>query len=313
MLVQFDIFERRPSAPALSEDSSCAASPSSSRAPSRTSSRAASAGPRSAPALTAQAAAAVVDLAALRPGTSSALLGDPAPALIGPQPSMLQQAASASPIHSYQLGSGGFPAAVPSESPTLPAAPLAAQPADRQSAAAVKVLPAWMVQAADISERSAHFSANGVSLPVLGTLEPGGWVGDAWPYNASSEQLLPPQLLPRQSSVNSVLLRDALGGSLTVNAVKEPAVDCLTVNPAAAAKQTGASKAGGPADSLGSVPVQQPQEGVHSAAGAATGGPHRQPARIDSATFSAMAGLAPPISFGDYVTSLASEAAARQP
>ena len=63
MYLQFDIFERRPSVAALSDDSSDVASPGGSRAASRGSSRAASAGPRATAAFAAQAAAALSSIA----------------------------------------------------------------------------------------------------------------------------------------------------------------------------------------------------------------------------------------------------------
>lgn len=45
----------------------------------------------------------------------------------------------------------------------------------------------------------------------------------------------------------------------------------------------------------------------------AVGEPEGQAVRIDSATFSAMAGLAPPIGIADYAMSLAKRDAAEQP
>jgi len=130
---QFDIFERRPSVAALSDDSSDAASPSGSRAASRASSRAASAGPRATAAFAAQAAAALGSIAEPAGSTAAAALPDPTLVLPDPQTSARSESDSAV--------SGGSRADIRQSSAQLQTTTPVAQPAGQQTAAVVQVVP----------------------------------------------------------------------------------------------------------------------------------------------------------------------------
>ena len=254
--LQFDIFERRPSVAALSDDSSDAASPSGSRAASRPSSRAASASPRATAALAGQAAAVVSSVAEPLRSAAATALQDPTLVLPGPQSGVTKQSAtvrsgsdvavSAAPDTAVSQGSAQVQTSIP-----------AAKPAMQQKAAAGPVVS-------------------------------------------------------RQSPVKGAPLRGATGDSPTVRLVNNLAGVVLRSSPAAAAANSNETTPVGPDAGQGSVHTPQPIRTGASAPDPTAGEPEGLPVRIDSATFSAMAGLAPPISVEEYARSLAESGRAEQ-
>ena len=280
-------------------------------------------GPRAAPALS-TAAAAVVDLAALSSSTEAAVapaaacLELPA-ASLGSQPDVSSQPAAVAPSRSLLNSSSAQPAGTPGL-PSAPAASMVSRPAVRGSRAAIEMVSADASRtgrAAVGIGQSAYPNPTGglLSAPDLlsaGELAVTGGQGpDPLPPAAAPEWVQPHRLSSRQSSVNSTLLRDALGGSLTIVEGEGDSV-LGDRSPISAAGSSAAAMSGGPNNGRGLVSAQQTLRKVCSAREAAAGHSNGQPRRINSATFSAMAGLAPPISITDYVRSLASKDAARQ-
>ena len=251
VFAQFDIFERRPSVAALSDDSSDTASPSGSRAASRNSSRAASAGTRAAPALVAQAAAAVVGVMEPARSTAAVALQDSMLVLPDPLTRVKQQSAAAHFDSSMTISGGSRPAIQSSAQSQSQATMPAAQPALQQQAGAVQT----------------NFSQPPVNgAPLRGAMSPG------------------------------VRSDDDLAGAADISSPAAAAAAAVGNNhPAPARPGWGQSTA--PALQLVTTGATAPT---------LPAGKHKgQSVKIDSATFSAMAGLARPITIEDYAKSLA--------
>jgi len=112
-----------------------------------------------------------------------------------------------------------------------------------------------------------------------------------------------------QSPVDSAPLRDAMGRGLTASTGDNLTEAGVSLNPPAAAASRSEPTSASLNIGRGEHPaLQRIRPGLSTPAAAGEG----HAVRIDSATFSAMAGLAPLISVADYARSLAKQDAAGQ-